>query len=361
MKDVFEQCEVTPAIRMYRPAESYEDFMRCNPPVMVDRIGKPGRVEPESKADAFALWSKAVAVPFPSYRAKFVSIPNGQYEISVTPVNEASVINSRMGFNPLLDCNKKIRSDEEQEQRDLENKQRATKRARQNVRYQVKAFCADHMLTFNYRENVTDRAVVVAHWHEFVRLFRIRFPEWAYLAVLEKQERGAYHIHVAVNGRQEIRWARRCWLKAIGQSSEDINAWYNEGEKLGAKSLGNVDVQAPKARWGGTHKLWRRDKLSSYLTKYIGKEFDESKKGQKKYWASRNIGKPEIKRFWLKAKNYLEAIKEAHDLVHAKRVDNISMWADHKAGVVWITGEVDKENLSWEHCEQVPPDFDLLE
>ncbi|MDD5299919.1 MAG: hypothetical protein PHD65_05420 [Gallionella sp.] len=309
----------------------------------------------------YKLWNAAVSKPIPEYRAKLVTIANGQYEVSVTPANTISVINARMGFNPLLDCPRREREPAEQEERDIENRQRATKRARQNVRHLVKAAFADHMLTFNYRENVTDRAAVVKDWHEFVRLFRIRFPDWTYLAVLEKQERGSYHIHVAVKGRQNIKWALRCWLKAIGQPAEEINDWYNNGNKLGTRSLGNVDVQAPKARWGGTHKLWKRDKLSSYLTKYIGKEFDESTKGAKKYWASRNIEKPVTERFWLKATNFLEAIKEAHDLIYSRRADNISMWADASAGVVWITGEVDKEALSWEHCEQAKPDFDLLE
>lgn len=105
----------------------------------------------------YKAWNAAVAKPIPEYRAKLVRLPHGQTEISVTPANITSVINARMGFNPLLDCPRKRKTPEEQEQRDKENRARAAKHARQVVRYHVKSILADHMLTFSYRENVIDR------------------------------------------------------------------------------------------------------------------------------------------------------------------------------------------------------------
>lgn len=315
----------------------------------------------QTASEEYILYQRANVKPIAEYKAKLTEIVHGQYELSVTPINPIHVVNDRMGFNPLLDCHRRIIDDEEEKaRREEENKKRAAKRAKQTTRHLVKASLADHMLSFSYRENVTDKKIVVKHWHEFVRLFRVRFPEWTYVAVVEKQDRGAFHIHVAVKGRQEIKWLRRCWLKAIGQPNEEINDWYNHGAKLGEKSLGAVDVRAPCKRWGGIGK-WRRDKLAGYLTKYIGKEYEETDKGQKKYWASRNIEKPVIKRFWLKAKTYLEAIREAHGLINDRRVDDMSIWACQESRVVWITGEVAWENLSWEHCKQVEPDFELLE
>lgn len=311
--------------------------------------------------EEYKLWNAANVNPIAEFKAKLTELDHGQYELSVTPINPIHVVNDRMGFNPLLDCyRREITDEDERARRDEENRKRASKKAKQATRHLVKASYADHMLTFSYRKNETDKKTVVKHWHEFVRLFRVRFPEWTYVAVVEKQERGAFHIHVAVKGRQEIKWLRRCWLKAIGQPAEEVSDWYNHGVKLGEKSLGAVDVCAPTKRWGGVGK-WRRDKLASYLTKYIGKEFEESEKGAKKYWASRNIEKPVVKRFWLKAKTYLEAIREAHGLINDRRVDDMSIWACQLSRVVWITGEVAWENLSWEHCKQVEPDFELLE
>jgi hypothetical protein len=152
--------------------------------------------------------------------------------------------------------------------------------------------------------------------------------------VLEKQERGSLHIHLAVQGKQDIRWLLRCWLIPIGQPLDDVNGWFTDGIKLGERSLGAVNVEPPKKRWGGAHKQWKRDKLSGYLTKYIGKEFEEADKHAKKYWHSRNVQKSEIERFWLKAKTYAEAVIEAHDLVYYTGATSLSMWGDQAAGVV---------------------------
>lgn len=309
-------------------------------------------------ADVYAAWTRASSREIPAYRAKFVTLPHGQTEVSVTPSNPTSVINARMGFNPLLDCPRKRKTPEQQEVRDKENRARAAKHARQVVRYHIKSILADHMLTFSYRENVIDRARVAADWKRFVRLFRVRYPKWAYLAVLEKQERGSLHMHVAVTGKQDIRWLLRCWLLSIGQPKDDVSEWLVDGSKLGERSLGAVNVEPPKKRWGGVMRKWKSDKLSGYLTKYIGKEFEEGIKGKKKYWHSENIDKPKIERFWLKAKTFAEAVEEAHDLIYYTGATSLSMWGDHAAGVIWITGETDRKHIG--QCTQAAPDFDFI-
>jgi len=63
---------------------------------------------------------------------------------------------------------------------------------------------------------------------------------------------------------------------------DDVNGWLVDGVKLAERSLGAVNVEPPKKRWGRAHKQWKRDKLSGYLTKYIGKEFEEDDKHAKK-------------------------------------------------------------------------------
>lgn len=297
----------------------------------------------QGTAEEYAAFTKAISTEIPEYRAKLVKIAHGQSEISITPVNVTSVINARMGFNPLLDCRRKNLPPEEREIRDKQNKNRATKRAKQNVRGYVKAMLADHLLTFSYRENVIDRLQVTADWNRFLRLFRKRYPQWQYVSVLEMQDRGAYHIHVAVHGKQDIRWLLRCWLLAIGQPAKEVSAWIVDGVKLGDKSMGAVNVEPPKTRWVGASRQWKRDKLSGYLTKYIGKEFDNSLKGLKKYWHSDDIEKPVVERFWLKARTYAEAVIEAHDLIYYTGATSLSMWGDQAAGVVWITGETRRE------------------
>lgn len=221
------------------------------------------------------------------------------------------------------------------------------------------------MLTFSYRDNVKDHTKLEKDWKEFVRLFRVRYPKWQYISVLEKHDseetsedkRGSYHMHVAVMGRQDIKWLLRCWLTAIGQSEQDINDWFSRGVKLGDKSLSAVNVRSPKKRWGSVQKKWTKAKLSGYLSKYIGKAFDSTTKYAKKYWRSHNIEKHLIERHWLKAKTYIEAIREAHDIVYYSGATSLSMWGEQSAGVIWITGETERALIG--KTVQCNPDVDI--
>lgn len=317
-------------------------------------------LRPDDASKEYRRRREAMSKPIPSYRAKLVLLAGGQAEISVTRVSEENVINARMGRNPLLDNRRKDRTPGQQAERDKENSKRAAKRARQNVRYKCKAFEADHMLTFSYRENVQERARVVADWEAFVRLFRVRYPEWQYLAVVEAQERGSLHLHVAVRGRQDIKWLLRCWLLSIGQDADDVIAWYVRGVALGEKSLGAVNVEAPNKRWRSDYeggKNWKTGKLASYLSKYIGKDFDVGKKGDKRYWASRNIEKPVVTRFWLSAMTFEAAAIEAFDMLYYRGMSP-SWWGNSLDDVIWIEGETPKDRLG--QCSECVPDMDLL-
>ncbi len=107
-------------------------------------------------------------------------------------------------------------AEEDQATADKENKLRAIRRARQGVRFAVKAIGADHLLTLTYREDMQDVERLKRDWKEFNRLMRKGLPasenhrshsgvpEWKFVCIRERQERGAYHLHIAVVGRQDI-------------------------------------------------------------------------------------------------------------------------------------------------------------
>jgi hypothetical protein len=44
-----------------------------------------------------------------------------------------------------------------------------------------------------------------------------------YVAVLERQQRGALHPHLAVKGFQDVRLLRRCWYKIVGNGQGQVN------------------------------------------------------------------------------------------------------------------------------------------
>ncbi|MEQ8736396.1 MAG: hypothetical protein RIC29_15840 [Rhodospirillaceae bacterium] len=150
-----------------------------------------------------------------------------------------------------------------------ENKARAYRRAKTAVRQSIMAAKLDHLLTLTYRENQTDHALAWKHFGRFMRLVRKHHPKgYPFVAVLERQKRGAMHVHAAVHGRQNVKLLRRLWHQAIGTTD------------------GNIDVKYFRGKLST---------LSRYLSKYITKDLDtEHTEGQHRYKRSRGIEVPAL-------------------------------------------------------------------
>ena len=146
---------------------------------------------------------------------------------------------------------------------------RAIRRARSRLRQLILSTGADHLLTLTYRENVTDFDLACCHLSKFVRIVKGKLPGWIYVAVAEQQQRGAWHWHMAVIGRQNVDLLRRCWRSVIGD--------------------GNIDVQKPTNRTAN-----RRLAIVKYLGKYLAKGFKEGKRelNGRRFRASRGIEVP---------------------------------------------------------------------
>ncbi len=80
------------------------------------------------------------------------------------------------------------------------------------------------MLTLTYRENVTDFDLACNHLSKFVRIVKGKLPGWIYIAVAEQQQRGAWHWHMAVRGRQDVDTLRACWQHVVGEGNIDVAA-----------------------------------------------------------------------------------------------------------------------------------------
>ncbi|MFM0732626.1 hypothetical protein PQQ52_19265 [Paraburkholderia sediminicola] len=77
----------------------------------------------------------------------------------------------------------------------------AEEHAKQQVRLRCKATQADRMITLTYRENMVDE---IRLKRDFDTLWRRlgAVGGFRYGAATERQQRGAWHLYVAVNGRQ---------------------------------------------------------------------------------------------------------------------------------------------------------------
>lgn len=237
--------------------------------------------------------------------------------------------------------------DRSPEQKEADNRARAVRRAKQQVRFGVKAIGADHLLTLTYRtvdgKPMDDLDQLRADWDRFRRLVKKGLPacgkwgahkgipEWRFVAIRERQDNGAYHLHVAVVGRQDINFIRRCWYVAIGGNQDD----------QGEATKGNIDVRGPSKRWGSRTAQWRCDKLAGYMTKYLHKTFDEAgePKGAKRYWAGRSNEKPEVIRYWIGARDFAEAIEQSHAKFREEnQKPGVTIWASQGYDSIWLSG-----------------------
>jgi len=150
-------------------------------------------------------------------------------------------------------------------------------RAKKDVRHRCLMLRVDRMLTFTYHRNETDREVCQAEFAKFIRLANRQFGQFAYVAALEQQKRGAWHVHVAVNRFYNVLVLRHLWHKATGDD-------------------GAVNVTSP--RKGGK---WNRQNLARYLSKYMSKDADKGGLYEKRYSSSRGIPKPERTTYYLPA------------------------------------------------------------
>lgn len=193
------------------------------------------------------------------------------------------------GSNPApLPSRPSSRSQTQTNNQDAENRMRSARRAGQTVRHRVKAIKADRMLTLTYRENQTDWDRLTHDFKRFIRRLRKSFPQFEYVAVPERQKRGAWHMHLAIRGRMNAKIVRSIWLSVVGQ--------------------GNVDITNP-------YKYRRhRHKLACYLAKYLVKAFGEGETNMRRVWSSRGIKIPPAKCWGEKFTNWNDVLTSIEHL-----------------------------------------------
>lgn len=152
------------------------------------------------------------------------------------------------------------------------NDARSTRRACTKVRRLAKWKNLDTMLTLTYAENQTDRALMQKHFAAFARRVKRAIPGFEYVAVFERQKRGAWHCHMAVARIKSGYWVRGVYVHSWRLLRSIWRSVIAGG--------GNIDVKA-SGRPGRSIS-----KLAGYLTKYICKDLHLADKYQNSYQAS---------------------------------------------------------------------------
>ena len=247
-----------------------------------------------------------------NFIVKVQPFAKGGYEATVRQVDL-----EKIGDAILRD--KKLGKREAPEEVSQENQEKAAARAKREMRYKVRNMMADHLVTFTKREaegaTYWTAEEWAAAWDKFRRNLVKVIPDFMYVAILEKHEKGNYHLHVAWCGRVNVGIVRKLWLLAIG----------------GGKGCGNIDAKHMKVQAGGD----RATRIARYISKYVSKHFvDSPRYNKKRYWASRQTLE-EARRYVLTADTLDGAIKQM----------GIMLGLDYSKFMVTWGGKTKNENL----------------
>lgn len=153
------------------------------------------------------------------------------------------------------------------------NRERATRRARTRVRRLAKSKGLTTLLTLTYRENMQDRDRMQRDLDVFLKRVRRAVPTFEYVCVFERQKRGAWHAHLAVPRVLSHYVAR-------GKLVRSYDLLRSMWRAVVGADNGNIDVSRNKRVSRSAAKL------AVYLSKYIGKTFDQADKHVNSYSSS---------------------------------------------------------------------------
>lgn len=229
-------------------------------------------------------------------------------EISVTEYLNGCVdfvIIKRPGwYNPMKRHRQSSRSrGDSRSKMDPDVLRRSAIRAKKNLRVAAIQLQVDHMNTFTFAENVIDMDLALDVFETFNRLYKAECPYkfqmagsvhevngWNYVAVPEKQKRGAIHFHVLTNQAHDINRVRSAWVKA-----QQMHGIEEVGKQVNAK-----------------HLRGRRDSYQTikYVCKYVSKAMSEGVVWKKRYFRSKGIPPP------IRKKSYTIEDLSRSDVVH---------------------------------------------
>lgn len=166
------------------------------------------------------------------------------------------------------------------------NIERAARRAKKTVGELCRAMAVNSLWTLTYREDQTDRDLALRHFDAFRRAVVKVLGDWRYVAVLETQDRGTWHVHLATHelpGRIEV--------NGVKLKSWDLmrSIWRGVVGALG----GNFDEAKRKPRWGKGERAFKScGAIASYIAGYVAKDMLKTELNRKRYSASKGIDVP---------------------------------------------------------------------
>lgn len=226
--------------------------------------------------------------------------------------------------------------------RDPDSLRASCRRSKSMCRRQVMQLAPQWLYTFTTR-SVYPLTAMWRIWARFCRLVETADPSFRYVVVPQRHPDGLpdhWHLHAPCRTALNHHAMRRLWHISIAAE---------EGQRItrtlrGADAPGNVDDGRRRTKdgrivsWGNDqHK--RSKRMAGYVGRYIVKQFEDVEFNRKRYAVSKGIGLPPQVSFFLDALSFVDAVREACQLLRSTLPDGSPMLdAPHKpetANVVW--------------------------
>ncbi|BCM15186.1 hypothetical protein ACNRBV_04090 [Ralstonia pseudosolanacearum] len=241
---------------------------------------------------------------------RFRVFPNGQAEVSGFPMTQ---------WDRVAELRQLPRAARGQSEKREQNEASAAQRAKQAIRLRCKAISASVMLTLSTRDPITELDEFMKLFDRFRRIMS-KARVFHYVAVPERQKRGAWHLHIAVEGRVARHFAIRAWLRVVG-----------------GKGKGYCHIRNPNG--GKGRGPWDQHKLAAYISKYIGKDVGDRDLNRKRYWTSRGIVVPQRAVYgnWGAYPSMYEALKPVLADLHAQfGIHDLVAHVSARDGSFWL-------------------------
>lgn len=177
-------------------------------------------------------------------------------------------------------------------------------RAKQKIYELARANKWEYFITLTFAKDRYDYDLLTKKLSKWINNVKRDYaPNMKYVFVPELHKDGALHFHGIVADVGSLP------LKDSGHKDKDGKTIYNiDCYKMGFTTATQV-----------THS----GRVASYITKYITKELMTYSKGKKKYWASRNLNKPDICEYHIDYDDIQQFLVDNTDFItYEKTIDN---------------------------------------
>lgn len=152
-------------------------------------------------------------------------------------------------------------------------------------------------VTFTFSPKKIDRydydlcAKKISKWLNNIRRSS---PHLSYIVVPERHKDGAWHFHGLFSGLddRQIVWTGKYVIKRVRMLNRSKYVRTSDKiYKFGSYKLG----------WMTATKVREKERVTSYITKYVTKDLCNASYGRKRYWCSRNLLLPKEETFYMDA------------------------------------------------------------